>query len=124
MNKIELIKDALVAELERYTRELVKNIKDYNYQNFGPERQESWVLTSKEGRCITSASISHLIYLIKNIRMDEQRGVGVPVDPWACITILRALAIHGDRSNPNFVDTVNMLADQCSMDFDKMTSPI
>lgn len=68
---IQLIKSALVAELERYTKELVNNVEAYNYQTFGLDRQESWALTSKDGKCVTSAGLAHLIYLIKNVKMDE-----------------------------------------------------
>lgn len=119
MNKVKLIQDALVAELERYTKELVKNIKDYDYQTFGPDRQESWALTSKDGRCITSAGIAHLVYLIKRLKKDAQ-APGLPLDPFECLMALRAVALHGDRTTIEYTDTVSLLADQCSMGIDRM----
>ena len=119
MNKIELIKDALVAELERYTKELVKVVKDYSYQRFDDRSQESWVLMGTQGKCVTSAGIAHLIYLIKTLKEDPQ-APGLPLDPFECLIALRAIAIHGDRTTPEYTDTVTLLADQCSMGIDRM----
>lgn len=119
MNKIKLIKDALVAELERYLKEVVKVVKDYSYQRLDDRFQESWALMGPQGKCVTSAGIAHLLYLIKTLKEDPQ-SPGLPLDPFECLMVLRAVALHGDRSTPEYIDTITLLTDQCSMGIDRM----
>lgn len=119
MKQIELIKDALVAELERYLNEVVKVVEDYSYQRLDDRSQESWTLIGPQGKCVTSSGIAHLIYLIKSLKEDPQVP-GLPLDPFECLMALRAVALHGDRTTPEYTDTVTLLADQCSMGIDHM----
>lgn len=119
MNRIKLIQDALVAELERYFSEVVKVVKDYSYQSPSSGHQESWALVGPQGKCVTGGGIAHLVYLIKTLKEDPQVP-GLPLDPFECLLSLSAVALHGDRTDPEYTDTVTLLADQCSMGIDRM----